>query len=233
MSEPRAVEDPAELADVYERILAPSFPQAELVLLEELQRSVASGATEVLALGEDRIAAVAIGDRAEAATLLSYLAVDPGHRAGGLGGALLDAAVRRWTSGPEAARIVLIEVERPDRHAAHPVHGDPVRRLAFYRRHGARALDAPYFQPELQRGAGRAHNMLLLATGIHPDDSAGDRLVRTRPVVELMEGYFAATEGTARPRDSAAQALFAALDRPDGIPLLDPADYSGIAASAD
>ncbi|WP_238146866.1 hypothetical protein [Ornithinimicrobium murale] len=57
---------------------------------------------------------------------------------------------------------MVAEAERPDRHTGSPEFGDPNARLRFYERHGARALDLPYFQPPIGDGE-PVHGMLLLA----------------------------------------------------------------------
>lgn len=98
--------------------------------------------------------------------LLTYFATRGDRRGRGLGSSLFQAmltAVRTQTRTP----LLVAEVERPDRHTGSEEFGDPGARLRFYGRHGARALDLPYFQPPIGDEA-PVHGMLLLA--LHVDE---------------------------------------------------------------
>ncbi|WP_256839068.1 GNAT family N-acetyltransferase [Ornithinimicrobium faecis] len=172
----RPVMDPTELHEVYAALLAPSFPPSELVPTDWLIDGVASGAVSVLVTeDESGPVAIAVTEPLEPspAVLLTYFATRADRRGQGVGSQLFDAmvtAVQERTHAP----LLVAEVERPDRHAGSPEFGDPSARLRFYGRHGARALDLPYFQPPIGDGD-PVHGILLLA--LHVD--AG--LVTTGP----------------------------------------------------
>ena len=207
---------PVELARVHARLLAPSFPPAELVSTGELTAAVRAGTTEVLVLREDgEPAAVAVGERSRSApvVLLSYLAADASRRSAGLGGRLLDAAVERWVqrSGP---CVVLAEVEDPAHHRGSAAHGDPAARLRFYARRGARALELPYFQPALRPGVPRVPHLLLVVLHAAPALVEGTAL-QGALVHRFLTELLTAAEGSL-PGDPEGRALLAAVD-PAGV----------------
>jgi GNAT superfamily N-acetyltransferase len=212
----RALTDPSDLAALHDRVLAPSFPPAELVALGELTRAVLARELRVLALtGDDGLpVAGAVGDWSPASgvLLVLYLAIAPGRRSAGLGGRLLTAALDAWQAelSPVA---VLAEVEHPAFHRASPEHGDPVARVRFYARHGGQALAVPYFQPGAGPGAPRVPALLLVALR-----SAGRVSLPARPVREFLSGYLRACEGDVVD-DAPTRALFAALAG-DTVPLV-------------
>lgn len=153
---PVKIAQPDQLNQVYDEILARSFPPGELLTREEFLT-----AENVLVEGEPP-RAVAVGDYSPATglLLLEYLAVAPEARGKGSGSALFTAAMASWREllGPGA---FLAEIERPDAHAASAEHGDPVRRLAFYSRLGLRALALPYYQPAVAPGLPPVPDLLL------------------------------------------------------------------------
>jgi len=140
-----------ELAAVYADILSPSFPPHGLMTLERLTDEVENGTTSVRVVRDDagNLAGTAIATwYLEARVLLiDYLALRPGQRGEGLGGALLNSSIDAWAAHYDPC-IVIAEVEHPDAHDAHPQHGDPEARLRFYARQGARLLPLP---PQVQR----------------------------------------------------------------------------------
>lgn len=213
------VVDPADLAALYQRLLIPAFPPAELVDLADIVDGVAAGSTDVLAGWDGAIPrAVAVGDRypASGVVLLSYLATDPGVRSRGLGRALLDAALARWTERFRPP-LVLAEVEDPGHHPV-TAYGDPHARLRFYARASAVALDLPYVQPALRPGAERVRHLLLLALSVAPGARRGPAAVDAAPVLGYLREVFALSEGHV-PGDDEARRLLAAAERADGVPI--------------
>jgi GNAT superfamily N-acetyltransferase len=215
---------PGERVDeLYHEILTPSFPPEELSSLAGLQQNIADGHPSLVALDDDgRVVGGAVGDwDAELRImLLSWLAIRPGIRGGGIGGALLSAAVESWSTdfGP---CLILAEVEDPAAHHGSEATGDPVARLRFYQSRGGRSLDMPYFQASLGPGLPRVGDLLLMV--LHTEAQfAGDRpdtidssLVRT-----YLETYQIQCEGQIA-KDEQAAAMWRALDaHPEGMPLL-------------
>lgn len=214
------IADREAISEAYEQLLVPAFVPHELVGESDIIDGVASGSTEVLvARDKGRVVGVAVGDFSEGVTLLSYLAVRPGSRGRGWGSLVLTAALDRWFG--TRGGIIVAEVEDPAHHAAHPDYGDPLRRLDFYRDHGARALGIPFFQPSLGPGLPRVPHMFLLVLRVDPAWLSADatRLIDSGPLVTMMEWYFDGCEGTARPVDPDSRALFAALEEPGGVAL--------------
>ncbi|HSV66696.1 MAG TPA: GNAT family N-acetyltransferase [Mycobacteriales bacterium] len=220
---------PGPLLDTaYDEILAASFPGDELMTAEDLRDDLAAGSLGAAILDDHgRPLAVAIGTWSASSDvlLLSYLAVRPGYRGAGLGGALLARSRDVWL--PRVGGCALLaEVEHPAAHPASEAYGDPVARLRFYARHGGRALDLPYFQPALAPGRHRVYGLVLVALAL-TSTGAGRRVgtVAPEPVRRLLTRYFTATEGAVGD-DPASTALWRCLDRPEGVPLLpldDPA----------
>jgi GNAT superfamily N-acetyltransferase len=223
---------------VYADVLTPSFPPEERGGLEELRAGALAGTSSVFAAldtdeGEDeRPAAAAVGDWSPetGVALLSYLAVRSGRRGTGVGGELLAAAMADWRERWRPA-LVLAEIEHPSAHAASEAYGDPDKRVRFYARRGMRVLDVPYFQPGLRPGSPRMYGFMLCAlevaaagAGPGPDTVDGARVAR------FMTEYLQGCEGAVG-TDPACLALFAALDRPEGVLLLDPAEYPRVAVS--
>ena len=160
-----------ELAAVYADILSPSFPPHELMTLERLTDEVENGTTSVRVVRDDagNLAGTAIATwYLEARVLLiDYLALRPGQRGEGLGGALLNSSIDAWAAHYDPC-IVIAEVEHPDAHDAHPQHDDPEARLRFYARQGARLLPLPYFTPGVGEGAVRVGGMMLAVLHARP-----------------------------------------------------------------
>lgn len=206
--------DPADLADLHAQVLTPSFPPAELIDLDDLLAGCASGALYALGVIRDgRVVAGAVGSGAApgGVVLLVYLAIAPGERGGGIGGALLDGAVARWVAQFSPA-YVLAEVEHPAHHTASVEHGDPAARLRFYARHGAQVLAVPYFQPGIGPDGPRVPALLLVT--LYVDDSAragspgpdGHERVSAPPLRDFLTAYLLGSEGSLRD-DAATRAL--------------------------
>jgi hypothetical protein len=164
--------------------------------------------------------------------LLAYLAVRPGARSKGTGGPLLKETIALWRER-FAPRLVVVEVEHPGVHTSDPERGDPVKRLRFYERAGARLLDLPYFQPRLFPGGNRVHGMLLLVLEVDPSlvSPDGARLVDSSSLRGLLDGY--SREFRRPPVDDSPElvAFLDAMDAGDGIRILPVAAYQEIASA--
>lgn len=138
---------PYLLGEIYDQILAKSFPPEEIADRASFLTYTTWG--EVLVEG-DPVHAVAVGDysRDTEMLLLEYLAVLPEYRGQGTGSKLVQSAFQTWRElmGPGA---FLAEIERPDAHPGSEEYGDPLRRLNFYDKLGMRALALPYYQRAL------------------------------------------------------------------------------------
>lgn len=227
---------------LYDDVLVPSFPPVELDDRETLLDHLRSGALRARGVVRDDrvVAGVATlvlppgphEPAGPAAALVLYLAIAPGLRGGGLGGALLDDAVHDALD--HGADVVLVEVEHPGHHEASPEHGDPAARLRFYARHGIRVLAVPYFQPALGPGRDRVPALLLGVlglsdAGVAARDSAGSpAAVRAEPVRTFLRRYLAWCEGSLSDDDAVRDLLGAvagervravAPDRIDLVPV--------------
>src|SRR6476620_9547516 len=92
---PLATAPQSLLRRLYDELLEPAFPPAELMTYDELEGAVESGDATGLVLTEDDapLASVCTEDFLDGrVTLLSYLVVSAGHRSRGLGTHLLDRA---------------------------------------------------------------------------------------------------------------------------------------------
>lgn len=167
--------------------------------------------------------ATIVGERYGAGVLVDWLAVSGTTRGGGIGGVLLDAGVRHWLR-QDGVAVVLGEVERPDVFTAHPDHGDPVRRLAFYERHGAAVLDMPYYEPPLREGMARLRGLVLVVLA-GTDPAPPPRILTTAETAGVRD-VLLATLGPAEPGDDETARIHAAVDAPTGLRLLPLADYA-------
>jgi len=211
------VRDADELRALHARILVPSFPPHELEDPDAMAAGLASGAIVAMAAsvaddaGEPVALAVGAWDAATSVLLLSYLAVGPGGRGGGVGGTLLEAAVTTWRAALDPL-VVLAEIEDPALNLASDAHGDPAARERFYLRRGARRLPIPYAQPSLAPGLPRVPGMLLLALAVRPSVVRPDDawLLPTAPLRDFLLGYYSRSEG-AEPDDATFHAMLAPL----------------------
>jgi GNAT superfamily N-acetyltransferase len=187
----------------YDDVLRPNFPPNELTPWPAFADMVSqeSPTTHVVAActPDDQHLGCIVGHwfRSARVLLISYLAVSAESRSQGVGTALVQAAIPSWAAelGPDA---VVAEVEDPQRFVG--MRGqDPVRRLRLYARLGARLVDTPYVQPEVNPGAGRVSGMLLV---VAPAVSAGVvTLAGGQPalpsgvITTFLTEYFSSTEG--------------------------------------
>ncbi|MGW6128550.1 GNAT family N-acetyltransferase [Cellulomonas sp. NPDC055163] len=127
--------------------------------------------------------------------LLAYLAVAASMRGRRLGAHLVGEVLPRWAAERGHA-LVLAEVDDPACWPSDAGQGDPVARLRFYGRLGARLVPLRYVQPALRPGSGRVDGMLLLRLD-RGTDAPGKR------IAAFLEENVVACEGAA------------ALDDPD------------------
>jgi GNAT superfamily N-acetyltransferase len=210
------------ITTVYDELLVPAFPPAELCSRDGLVGLVERGEMAWVALdGDGQVAGTAIfeWDAEPRVLLLAWLAVRPGLRGSGLGGRLLDAAAEAWRK-EFAPCLVLAEVEDPDHHTGSDATGDPTARLRFYRGRGARVLDLPYFQAALGPDAQRVPDLLLIVLDADPKfhGSAPDTIdpAVLRRYLEIYQQQCEGQIGT----DDQAMRLWQALDaQPTGVAL--------------
>ena len=154
--------------ELYRSVLALCFPPDELETEEGLIGGLRSGRSRALIArdADGTIAGGAVGDyfpRSDV-MLLAYLAVRPGGRGTGIGATLLQAARDAWTA-ELSPRLIVLEVEDPREVTGSEAFGDPVARVRFYERHGARALPLPYVMPALSPGTERVKRLMLMVLG--------------------------------------------------------------------
>lgn len=218
-----------DLEALHRDVLAPSFPPEELESLESLLEGCAQGRTTALGVRRDgHVVAGAVAEgsgRPGDVMLLVYLAISPGMRGGGIGGALLDSAVQTWVAASSPS-LLLAEVEHPDHHEGSEAHGDPAARLRFYTRHGARVLAVPYFQPGIGPDGSRVPALLLTTLHVAPEAVLegpvdAPTAVDARPLREFLTAYLVGSEGSLRDDDD-TRALLTSVSGPS-VALVDPA----------
>ncbi|MFI6759049.1 hypothetical protein ACIBF5_07885 [Micromonospora sp. NPDC050417] len=211
------------LEALHREVLATSFPPDQLVSLADLRKQIETGLVVVTAAvdGDGRVLGGVVGEWSPTSRvmLLSYLAVAADARGGGVGRFLYTGAVESWPARHHPC-LVLAEVESPAGHSGSEAYGDPLARLRFYGRHGARLLELPYFQPALAPGLSRVPDLLLLVLHLDTEfhGAGGADTVAGEPLRQFMVEYFESTEG-AVPDDPTASALLHAMAAPGGVPL--------------
>ncbi len=214
------------LGAVHEQILVPAFPSNEMTPLDAMQR-MWSGTPPRLAVhaaidsrGEPVGCAVAEWFPGSAVLLLAYLAVRADRRGDGIGTSLISRAVRDWAAAYRPA-LVVAEVEDPRAYPCTPGQ-DPLARLRLYLRLGAQLLKFRYIQPELNPGAGRVRDLLLMVvqecsagTIVTSDGMAG---VPSATVLSFVEEYYHESEGEAH-YDTEFLTMIRTLDDRTIIPL--------------
>lgn len=208
---------------LYHEVLRPAFPADELMTLDELRNGLPTGAVEgSIAVDDSRVVGAAIGEWWPSCRvmLLSYLAVVPAVRGSGIGTLPHTGQLDRWREKYRPC-LVVAEVESPNGHHSSAAYGDPVARLRFYGRHGARVLDLPYFQPALSPQKSRVPDMLLLALHADPEltGPGGPGTAASAPIRTFLTEYLTLAEGGVGD-DAATAALWRALDAPAGVRML-------------
>jgi hypothetical protein len=131
--------------------------------------------------------------------------IAPHARRAGLGGRLLARACDQLRAA--GAPLIVAEVHDPA-HA--PDAEEARRRLAFFERRGARALDLRYVQPDLGAGLGRDRDLLLIAFFAGPPPFVDGARVRA-----FLREFYDVVEGRERSSDPEVTAMLAAI--PDRI----------------
>jgi GNAT superfamily N-acetyltransferase len=162
----------AQAKALYER----SFPKEELNDFEQMMQALGGGEMRgrprlIIAWDEDKLLGLSFFKYYPKAELgyLWYIAVDESTRGSGIGTKLyratLDALVQAARESGGRIKGLIFEVERLDSEA-HPIFGDPIRRVKFYERLGARLiLGYDYWQPPIP-----PHGPVPLQLMFHPLD---------------------------------------------------------------
>jgi GNAT superfamily N-acetyltransferase len=205
--------DAGTLRTLYDTVIAPSFAPAEREPFEKLRRVLAADGEPVGALFLEWFADIR-------AALLCYFAVRPDLRDQGIGRRLVAVATPHWRTELEP-RVVFAEAGDP-RFDTTPTtdYGDGDARLRLYAGFGARRLPIPYLMPELSPGAGRLHNLLLLAMEAGPEASPAPDRIRASIVEDFLLRYFTRQEGDPLRDDDGLRELLAACRRDEFLPLL-------------
>ncbi len=200
---------------LYRTVLLPSFPPGELVARDDVKAEDGPEGVDLsfVALDGGEPVACLLGEYYPAGEvlLIGNLASRPDQRGRGVGHALIATALDAWRRALPSA-LVLFEVEDPRWHTS-TIHGDPVARLRFYAREGARLLDIEHVQPALGPRGERVPHLLLLALG-----ATATEVDRSLLHAFLTE-YFAVSEGEPDPEDEQLAALLAQVRPEDGGPL--------------
>jgi GNAT superfamily N-acetyltransferase len=208
--------------EFYRTVIAPCFSPDELETEDEITARLRSGRSRALIARDagGAIAGGAVGDYFPHSDvmLLAYLAVRPGGRGNGIGATVLRAAKDAWMAELHP-RLIVLEVEDPRKFTGSEAFGDPVARVRFYERHGARSLPLPYVMPALSPGAKRVQGLMLMALG-GADVPPGSTTAKGQHVARFIAEYFEEFEGPAQPGDSELDQLLAACARPGGLPLM-------------
>ncbi|WP_052046975.1 GNAT family N-acetyltransferase [Arcanobacterium sp. S3PF19] len=147
-------------------LLLENFPEEERGTRDALLGDFSAGRYVGVAAWEDGAPRGAlVGWRGTPETvLISWLAVDGKMRGRGVGGKLLDEAVRNWEQAYNPD-LILGEIHSPSSGVSHPRYGDSEARWRFYRRHGARRIGIPYAMPVPGKNLSPVKDMWLLLFG--------------------------------------------------------------------
>jgi GNAT superfamily N-acetyltransferase len=220
------------LNEVHAQVLTPAFPSNEMTPLGVLQQ-MWTGAPPRLAVhaaldcrGQPVGCAVAEWFPRSTVLLFAYLAVRADSRGTGIGTSLITRALQDWAAVYRPT-LILAEVEDP---RVYPSTRDqnPRARLRLYLRLGARPLEFRYVQPEINPGAGRVRDLLLLVAREYsagvvtmPSGIIG---IPTAAVLNFLDEYYFDSEGEGY-RDDEFIAMVSTLTRRTVIPLSNTATW--------
>jgi GNAT superfamily N-acetyltransferase len=178
---------------LYHEVLVPAFPPEELEDIETVRANhhdPDARVRGVVALRDGSPVGAALGEYYErgGTALLAYLAVRDDLRGQGVGTALLGHALAAWRDSL-APTAIFAEVEDPRAHQAGP-HGDPVARLRFYDRIGAKLLPVPYTQPSVGPGLPGVPGMFLICLDATRESIPKD------VVLSFLDGYLESIGGS-------------------------------------
>lgn len=176
----------------YYQVLEPAFPREELNDLETLRTQYLSplpGFHGKIALREGEPVGGALGEHyaASGVTMLGYLAVREDLRGQGVGASLLGDLLPEWRESFRPTAIVA-EIADP-RHHKVGQGGDPLARIRFYDRIGAKVLPLWYFQPSLGPGLARVRGLFLIC--LDPELE----VVPAASLLTFLDEYIAFCEG--------------------------------------
>lgn len=170
----KLVTAPEETMESIRSLYEMSFPKEELRSFEQIKQEISSPTEErrthmIAALDGEKVLGLSIFVLFPTASLgyLWFLCVDPNTRGLGLGGRLYCDSIE-WLKRDAKAlgvdlRGVIFEVERITTEA-HPIFGDPRRRIRFYERLGALMVAGyDYHQPPIP-----PHGPVALQLMFHP-----------------------------------------------------------------
>lgn len=220
----RAATDADEVRRCHADLLTDAFTPDELVGGRELVQAWREGSSDVVVAldGQAMVGAAVAEVYPEARTvLMAWLAVAATDRRHGVGSIVHGYAVDRWRRLFHPS-LVLAEVEHPHVARSSPAHGDPRARLRFYARHGAKALDLPYFQPPVRPGAPRVYGLVLIVLASAAEIADG-LTIAASPVRRFLRAYLPVADDPADTalRSAASGARIDLLDLrdPDRLPI--------------
>lgn len=220
--------DPEILDSFYAEVLVPSFRPEELQSLDSMAAGLTGrGEPSVLASvaigpGDEILGGIVAERHPDSEVLLvGYLAVRPDRRGRGIATSLVRRAEAEWHAD-ENVRLALGEVHDP-RSWTGVGEDEPVARLRFFERLGARVLAVPFIQPALGPEGRRVRGFLLLALYVDPSitmTSGAEQGIPTDILSRFVRRYYEDTEGAQAPYDPELAWLLDQVEREQTVALL-------------